>query len=646
MKSAESGQNWKHKYFSSLEELESKEKTWSELESLLKNTTLKMSVALDGLDYGFDKTLNDLRKILRGDSTNFQLQKIIHSITSGLDQIEKVKKSKPETSDTWKSLLSLSKSLKLPKTFTKQQKVINNTLLKCTESSDLRPILASLQKMLVEVLEYYNETAKQGGDKTGLMSKLFGKSSEHKGVEKKIDVTTAAEIERPNSPPKTVEPNENNLREAKTQAASFDIKEQQSSTDIPYKAGVDVIKVMSHKLNFNLTANSEIQAYAQKAEQISNGQSLLVLAEEFSKKINSYWPDEMEGQVASEAEFTINHALIVLLDKISLPVKFNQNITKLQSILEKEVKSKDWPILLDKIAKLISHLRDGVQKEKKELEKFLAKLTTRLQAIDNSIQGVDSDRVELHEESIRLNDVVSKEVADIRNQMQSKSEIEPLKVAIESRLDAIVTHMDSFKEHEEERNEKAEKTIHDLSSQLEVMEKESDDLRGKVAKQRKLAMMDRLTGVPNRMAYDERLDQEYRRWRRFHDSLSLVVIDIDLFKKVNDNFGHKAGDKVLSKVAEVINERIRETDFLARFGGEEFVVLMTGAKLGDAMRVANELREAVNACAFHFRDEDVPVTISAGVAEFIDNDTPDDVFERADKAMYRAKEGGRNKCCS
>jgi len=136
------------------------------------------------------------------------------------------------------------------------------------------------------------------------------------------------------------------------------------------------------------------------------------------------------------------------------------------------------------------------------------------------------------------------------------------------------------------------------------------------------------------------------RWKRYQSSLSMMVIDIDRFKNINDTYGHMAGDKVLHTVAQHLQKNIRETDFLARYGGEEFVIIMPDTPVHDGLGVAEKLRDEIENCGFHYRDEAVNVTISCGVAEFCNDQTPSQVFEKADGAMYRAKESGRNRCLS
>ena len=135
-----------------------------------------------------------------------------------------------------------------------------------------------------------------------------------------------------------------------------------------------------------------------------------------------------------------------------------------------------------------------------------------------------------------------------------------------------------------------------------------------------------------------------QRYRRNQYPLTLAVLDIDHFKSVNDTWGHKAGDKVLKAVAEVCGNNIRSADFLARFGGEEFVLLLPDTRLDQALKALENLRGIIEECHFHYSDQSVPITISIGMAEFRGEDSTETVFKRADEALYAAKSDGRNRC--
>jgi diguanylate cyclase len=161
--------------------------------------------------------------------------------------------------------------------------------------------------------------------------------------------------------------------------------------------------------------------------------------------------------------------------------------------------------------------------------------------------------------------------------------------------------------------------------------------------QRDIALKDPLTGVFNRLAFEERIEEEFQRWNRYGNPLSLLVLDIDHFKQVNDTFGHLAGDKALKAVALRLLQNVREVDIVARYGGEEFVVIMPNTDSEAAYRVAEKLRSVIAGAGFHYRNQPVRITVSCGLAGFREGDTAEDAFRRADDALYGAKQAGRNR---
>lgn len=154
----------------------------------------------------------------------------------------------------------------------------------------------------------------------------------------------------------------------------------------------------------------------------------------------------------------------------------------------------------------------------------------------------------------------------------------------------------------------------------------------------KIAMTDQLTGLYNRYSLFDIGPKYLSDAKRHQFSLSLFVIDLDHFKNVNDSYGHGVGDKVLNEIGKVLNENCREEDFVARFGGEEFVMILTHCDLDAALKKAEYLRKAIE----DDKPNDLVITASIGVAAFNKNDDLESLFEKADRAAYEAKESGRN----
>ncbi|HEX9284906.1 MAG TPA: GGDEF domain-containing protein, partial [Nitrospirales bacterium] len=161
---------------------------------------------------------------------------------------------------------------------------------------------------------------------------------------------------------------------------------------------------------------------------------------------------------------------------------------------------------------------------------------------------------------------------------------------------------------------------------------------------RQLAYRDGLTGVFNRRYFESRLIEEITRAARYGAGVSILMVDLDHFKKVNDEFGHMLGDDVLRTVSSIFTRTLRKVDVVCRYGGEEFAIILPATPGGSAYIVADKLRRAV-AGAQH-PGVPIPVTISAGVAEFPANGiTRDDIVRAADAALYKAKQNGRNQVC-
>jgi diguanylate cyclase (GGDEF)-like protein len=154
------------------------------------------------------------------------------------------------------------------------------------------------------------------------------------------------------------------------------------------------------------------------------------------------------------------------------------------------------------------------------------------------------------------------------------------------------------------------------------------------------ATYDRLTGVLNRHTIEDRITAEIERFNRYGTSCSLIMLDIDDFKNINDTFGHLVGDDVLSSIAGVLGQNIRTLDSLGRWGGEEFMILLSGTGQQDATSVAEKLRKVIEQ---HVIGEEVRVTASFGVTESREDDSLDTMMRRVDDLLYTSKGSGKNR---
>ncbi len=181
-----------------------------------------------------------------------------------------------------------------------------------------------------------------------------------------------------------------------------------------------------------------------------------------------------------------------------------------------------------------------------------------------------------------------------------------------------------------------------MQQKLAVAEDALGEQAEKIAACLNEARTDALTKLPNRRWFDEELARRHAQWKRYGTGLTVLLLDIDHFKRCNDTHGHLVGDDVLGRVAQAIGQTLRETDMLARFGGEEFAALLTSTDMQDSLAVAERARQAVAALTTDNNGTPVRVTVSCGLAEPLEGEKPRELLQRTDEALYASKEGGRD----
>ena len=340
----------------------------------------------------------------------------------------------------------------------------------------------------------------------------------------------------------------------------------------------------------------------------------------------------------------IQKSLVSLLQAVDMPRVAQTQANRLVERLGEELEEEGVLGLFQNVVEFLANLKTSAQSEQQSFEEFLAELTNKLAELEQAAVGIQGIHRTSEAGNAALHDTFSEHVENLKSSANSATELEPFRRLLKNRLELLSDYLSKERAAQNSRDQEAESQVARLSAQLQALESEAADLRTKLRVEHSLAMRDFLTGLPNRLAFDERIEQEISRWKRFHQPFSLVVWDIDHFKSINDRFGHKAGDKALTVIAEQLVNSIRETDFVARFGGEEFVMILSGTGREPALKVADKIRASVGNCAFNSQGKPVQITISAGVSEFVEGDSQEALFERTDQALYRAKNDGRNRC--
>jgi diguanylate cyclase len=300
--------------------------------------------------------------------------------------------------------------------------------------------------------------------------------------------------------------------------------------------------------------------------------------------------------------------------------------------------------IIARIADLIHERGESMARERLQAAGVLSQVTTRLEEMAHYLTESKSASRSHFDDTESLNDTVMSHMRELTDEVAGATELALLQSAVNARLESVAKQVRDFRVREETRVTEYDARAEHMRGRVEELEREAQDLHSKLDREKHGARLDPLTGIANRRSFDERFTEEILRCARAQSPLVMLLLDIDSFKIVNDSYGHRAGDRVLQSVAACFTAALRPGDFVARIGGEEFAVLLSGLRLEPALHIANQLRTAVEALRFHFRGIPVRVTVSCGITELHPDDASEAAFDRADSALYRAKNGGKNLC--
>jgi diguanylate cyclase len=300
--------------------------------------------------------------------------------------------------------------------------------------------------------------------------------------------------------------------------------------------------------------------------------------------------------------------------------------------------------VLERTADLICAHGDVLARERLQAAAILADVTKRLEEMAGYLTESGDEARSRFADTASVNDTVMSQVRELTVEVNSATELRVLQSTVCARLETVSRQVLDFRSREESRLLEQTGRAERMRARIEDLERETQDLHSKLDKEKHGARLDPLTSLANRKSFDERFAQEVLRRAQSNESVTLLLWDLDNFKFINDTYGHRAGDRVLQSVATCFMSGLRAEDFVARIGGEEFVVLLTGLPFERALRIADELRIGVSALRFHFRGAPVKVTVSCGLTELRAGDAGGAAFDRADAALYRAKHAGKNLC--
>jgi diguanylate cyclase len=300
--------------------------------------------------------------------------------------------------------------------------------------------------------------------------------------------------------------------------------------------------------------------------------------------------------------------------------------------------------IVARVADIIRDRAASLAGERLRAAAVLSEVTRRLEEMAGYLTESNSASRSRFDDTQSLNDTVMSHVRELTDEVSGATELVLLQSAVSARLESVAQQVCDFRAREQIRLLEYNGRAEHMRARIADLEQEAQELHSKLDLEKHGARLDPLTGVANRKSFDERFAEEIARRTRGGAPLVMLLWDIDSFKVINDSYGHRAGDRVLQTVAGCFKRALRAGDFVARIGGEEFAVLLSGVGLSEAVNIANAVRTAVEGLRFHFRGAPVRVTVSCGVTELNSEDASEAAFDRADAALYRAKNGGKNLC--
>ena len=679
---SDDAQRWKEKYLQSIEQQDKLERRWAARLDLLRRGLVRSTLAAEGTDRAVDQCMKEMRDVVRTDDMDAALAALLPRLEKAvLDSEQRRETRVDQISTALTALVTQLQKLPLPrevarplKTFAKQ---LDGRVAQAREIPLLLSELSSLQGQALNNLEPEGDTARPG---PGLLQRLFG-SKEAASEALPVDAEPLPAMQlaapKPAAPKPAPEPEEPAQSEELTQAlrafaplsptpvalkaapvAAAEGQEVARETpvfDAPELPSIAPAQLPEPDVQAPPVAEpaheSALAAFIEPPpvpvetpdETTIGSLSLPPVLEspepdELQPDGTYALPDSPEPSYSSVAKH-IEGTLLGLLEDLSLPERHQPQAEAMRERLAHGLNWYELLPILDDLAVLMLAVTDSGQHE---FEAYLKQLNERLEAFQGHLQVASDGHADSSLAARELDTQIREQVDGLQSSVQDAADLDSLKQVLESHLEGLLGTMDEHQQQRDLREQEVAARLKGLAERVAHMEQEAQGYREHLEVQRQKALIDPLTGLPNRAAWSERLDYEVNAWHQRGNSLSLAMLDLDHFKRINDGYGHLAGDKVLKIIANVLSKRLRPTDFIARFGGEEFVLLMPDSALADALAVGEVLREAIAACPFHFKGEPVTITVSMGVAQFQAGERSDLALKRADEALYRAKAAGRN----
>jgi len=664
---SDDAERWREKYLKSIEQQEKLERRWDARLDLLRRGLVRSTLAAEGTDRAVDQCMKEMREVVRTDNMDAALAALLPRLEKAVLDSEQRRETRAEqVSAALTALVAQLQSLPLPKEVSRPLKKFSKQLEARADQAREIPLLLSelsqLQGQAIRALDTPEEPSRPG-----LLQRLFGGHDHSEATPapaltaeaeaaplpsqpQAIDTAAAAPApllataEQVHAPDMTPEP-----------VVSIETVDEPGPAPAPAPAPAPVVSPAQPSIESAPTPDepTEPAPAAENPDELTPeepSQPILeatLVPEEPAELPAAVDPDESPYNLPDSPEPSyssvarhIEDTLLGLLGDLTLPERHRPQAEAMRERLKNGLNWYELLPVLDDLAVLMLAITDSGQHE---FEAYLQRLNDRLESFQNTLRAASEDHADHSSASREMDTQIREQVDGLQNSVQQADDLESLKHVLENHLEGLLGTMDQHQKQRDLREQEVSARLKSLAERVALMEQDALIVRENLEEQRQKALVDPLTGLPNRAAWSERLEREVEQWQRHGNSLLIAMLDLDHFKRINDNYGHLAGDRVLKLIASVLRKRIRGGDFIARFGGEEFVLLVPDTPLAAGAKLAEALRVAIEACPFHFKGEPVTVTVSMGMTAFKAGEHSDLVLKRADQALYRAKNAGRNR---
>ncbi|TWC20921.1 diguanylate cyclase [Pseudomonas sp. SJZ085] len=672
---SDDAERWREKYLKSIEQQEKLERRWDARLDLLRRGLVRSTLAAEGTDRAVDQCMKEMREVVRTDDMDAALAALLPRLEKAVLDSEQRRETRVEQMSTaLTALVAQLQTLPLPKEVRRPLKRFAKHLETRVDQAREIPLLLSelsdLQGKALSALETPAEASRPG-----LLQRLFGGHGHDETAPQPHDPApsnVAPELPTPSTeapPPvpmqataisdpvlpvteqarpvdETLEPIAfippmvESAPKSLTDSPAPLLKPEEADGPAPTVPEPAAAVALENPDELVPEAPSPVLEQAPSLDIEPDKPSTTVQPLPADPDEAHYaLPDSPEPSYSSVAKH-IEDTLLGLLGDLTLPERHRPQAEAMGERLRNGLNWYELLPILDDFATLMLAITDSGQLE---FEAYLQRLNERLESFQSSLRAASEGHADHLSASREMDTQIREQVDGLQSSVQEADDLEGLKQVLENHLEGLLGTMDQHQKQRDQREQEVSSRLKSLAERVAVMEREAQVVRENLEEQRQKALIDPLTGLPNRAAWTERLEHEVAQWQRHGNSLLMAMLDLDHFKRINDNYGHLAGDRVLKIIATVLRKRLRGSDFIARFGGEEFVLLVPDTPLASGAKLAEGLRAAIEACPFHFKGEPVTITVSVGMTAFKPGEYSDLVLKRADQALYRAKSAGRNR---